>query len=246
MGMDKFAELDQMKRLTDFDAHTVLEVQCVECMESAYGEVAIMTYSTMRGGKRETGKVLTPMRFAPREESGTKCPMVMVYFGKVEMKTGTGTCHQMEVAGSGGTAAEMAQLAEDLRKLSADDLKDRVNVHTMSHFPHGTVFAYSKVQSMPSRFAQVEGKPSEKAYTMSYETYVDNKYRQGNVFIPKRAYTEAKKNTPGVMVYRGDAVSKVGRKYYDLSVLGDMLKTGILEDQQEFQNLGKKVANTNK
>jgi hypothetical protein len=246
MGMDKFAELDQMKRLTDFEAHTVLEVQCVERMESAYGEVDIMTYSTVRRGKRETGKVLTPIRFAPREESGIKCPMVIVYFGKVEMKSGTGTCHQMEVAGSGGTAAKMSQLAEDLRKLSVDELKDRVNVHTMSHFPHGTVFAYSKVQSMPSRFAQAEGKVDEKAYTMSYETYIDSKPRQGNVFIPKRAYTEAKKNSPGVMVYRGDAVSKVGRKYYELSVLGDMLETGLLEDQQEFYNLSKKADNTNK
>jgi hypothetical protein len=240
MGMDKFTEMDQMKRLADFEAYTVFEVHSVERMESVHGEVAVMSYRGVRGDRREAGKMLTPIRFAPSEESGTKCPMVLVYFGKVEMKSGTGTCHQMEVAGCGGTVDESAQMATDLRKLSIEDLKDRVKVQMMSHFPHGTVFTYSKVRSVPSRFAQSEGKAAEdKAYIMSYETYVGNRHRQGEVFVPKRTYAEAKKSVPGVMVYRGDAVSKVGRKYYDLSVLGDLFKTGLLDDQQETGENGK-------
>ena len=52
---------------------------------------------------------------------------------------------------------------------------------------------------------------------MSYETETDGHVETGEVFVPERTYNEAKTNVPGMMIYKGDKVSKASK------VIGDTM-----------------------
>jgi hypothetical protein len=54
---------------------------------------------------------------------------------------------------------------------------------------------------------------------MTYETVVDGLKKKGRVYIPRRTYTDAKNSGPGVIVYKGETISRIGRRYFLLNVI---------------------------
>jgi hypothetical protein len=210
--------IDQLTGLSDLEVPSVLEVFSAEVTESVHGQIAIFTADCDGEGRNSTKKVVVPIRFLPTDTE-TAFPAVFIYTGKVAISSTPNSYHDLKLVGN-GSAAEMSSLADRLRCRTLEQLKAEFEISRMTSFPKGTIFTYDSVKEIDSQILQVDGtEKNDKSYIMSYETVVDGFKKKGRVYIPRRTYSEAKKSEPGVVVYKGETVSRIGRRYFLLNVI---------------------------
>ena len=218
MTPEEIDGIDQMTGLSELEIPTVMEVFSAEVTESVHGEIAIFSASCDGEGRKSMKKIVVPIRFLPTDPAAT-FPAVYIYTGKVALSSTPNSYHDLKLVGN-GTAEEMSSLADRLRSKTLEQLKAEFEIARMTAFPKGTVFTYDVVKEIECQIPQANGSDkTDKSYIMSYETFVGGNKKKGRVYIPRRTYIDAKSSAPGVVVYKGETISRIGRKYFMLNVL---------------------------
>ena len=240
--------------LSESEPGEVFVVDGCEEKTSAYGKMGLLKCRPLKG---ESGKrVICPPRFL--DDSLYPCVMVYLGMvemltnkGKNGHKSGVRTqpkttaskskqsqqqqqmCHALRRYGGlndvFASDAEMVSKANELRQMSVEELREKLEIKRLRCFPPGAVLVYFGYRTLPSTFNDGgEGV----SHVVSYQTVADNTQQTGEVYIPERYANALKKGSSGVFVYKGLKTSKnSGAEYYDLEFMSKEVCAQLMADK---------------
>lgn len=235
MDKDRLGELQQCKKVGDMDPYTVLEVHSGKLVDSVHGRVIIALVTYIASDKSTfRGRMMMPPRVVP-ELDGKKVdeeipPMLMVYLGKKELEKEGHSCFDIRTV-TVPKEKTIAEYAQELRLMSHESLSTQFKISSFGDFPEGSVFICESVRQLKQTSKDEIGLSKEtRVPVMRYETTHDGVVKTGEIFLPHRTYSEAKKNLPAVLLYNGLRKSKKGgRSYFDITVMDETITSTLLD-----------------
>lgn len=207
-------------KLKDLKTPEVLEIYAVDKIQLKDGPVLKLGCIYHDKGERVSRVFFAPLRFEEALAKGP-IPAVAVYFGLTRPTHGAYDYHKLEVVnpenlvGEAGldSSSTARRIADHFRGKNKDELMDYFRVRKLTEFDVDTYIAYDNVQTVFYENKKT-GETTVSGIVRARVADKDGVRPERSMTIPERLIEEAKRNAPGIMVYKGMQRSKsTGRDY---------------------------------
>ena len=152
MDSSKLFNIGAFKHLSDLAVGTVMEVCKIEERSGKFGPIALLSYfATNKDGARLMERVSCPKWVVEKPEP-LKVPSLLVYMGKSSKKSNQGeSFHDVRRIACQPSSQDVYNEAEGLRKLTTNELIEKLTTRSIGTFPAGTVFVTTKQRLVKKR-----------------------------------------------------------------------------------------------